>query len=291
VRVYRLEEYDGAPALRDMQDLTARLWSHASGSHVGDLAWGAFQHEGREGSWRTALWYAGGVPVAWAWLRLPGHLDLAADPARGPGLVASVLDWFERTAPAPRSVGALDAEDHVVPLLTERGYRPGPYLTYLGRDLADLPPLPSLPPGHRVRSVTAEDLVERVAVHAAAWHPTRVTAASYRNVMAAWPYEPGLDQVVEGPDGRFVASCLIWPDDVNGVGELEPVGAHPDHRGLGFGAAACLAALHALRERGATRAVVYTATDGHPGAIPLYLSLGFATYAQGLLFTREDREG
>lgn len=283
-------EYEGAPALVEMQRLTSRLWSYRAGWHIGDLAWGRHQHEGRELEWRTALWYAGGVPVAWAWLRLPGHLDLHVDPTR-PEVVPAVLDWFERTATAPRTVAALDVEEHLVVALTERGYKPRPYMTFLRRDLADLPPVPPLPEGYVLRSVTAADLVERVAVHTVVWHPSKVTEASYRSVMAAWPYDPGLDWVVAAPDGRFVASCLIWPDTANRVGELEPVGAHPDHRGQRFGSAACLGALHALRATGATGAVVYTALEGHPGALPLYTSLGFRPYALCQMFHHDTGDG
>jgi ribosomal protein S18 acetylase RimI-like enzyme len=276
-------EYEGVPELAAMQALTSRLWSHASGCHVGDLAWAAYQHEGRAPQWRTALWWpTGDLAAAWGWLRVPArHLELAVDPGHA-DLAGTVLDWAD-----PVTVGALDAERHVVAALTERGYQPEPYLTYHHRDLADLPPLPRLPDGYQLRSVTESDAAERAAVHQAAWAPSRVTTASYRAVMHAWPYEPGLDWVVATPGGRFAASCLSWLDAARGVGELEPVGTAPDHRGRGLAGAACLAALHALRGRGATEAVVYTVDAGHPGAPALYRSLGFVPYATGPLWRKE----
>ena len=54
-------------------------------------------------------------------------------------------------------------------------------------------------------------------------------------MMNAWPYRHDLDQVVEAPDGALVAFALGWLDEVNRVGELEPVGTDPRHarRGLG----------------------------------------------------------
>jgi GNAT superfamily N-acetyltransferase len=149
--------------------------------------------------------------------------------------------------------------------------------------------VPVLPAGFSVRSVRGEaDLPGRVAVHRAVWAPSRVTEASYRAVMAAWPYRADLDWVVVAPDGTMAASCLIWLDEQNGVGELEPVGTDPGYRRQGLGRAVCLAALHALRRAGATQAVVYPVV-GHPrspAAGTLYDSLGFTPYGRTLTYTR-----
>jgi GNAT superfamily N-acetyltransferase len=142
-----------------------------------------------------------------------------------------------------------------------------------------------LPHGYRARHVTGEsDLAKRVAVHRAAWsvrRPSRVTEESYRRVMSAWPYRPELDWVIEAPDGRFVSSCLIWLDEVNRVGELEPVGTDPAMWRRGFGSAVCRAALAALRDNGAQAAIVYALQEpGMPPAVSLYESLGFRTHTR-----------
>jgi ribosomal protein S18 acetylase RimI-like enzyme len=120
------------------------------------------------------------------------------------------------------------------------------------------------------------DIEQRVEVHRSAFAPSRVTVASYSNVMAAWPYTTALDWVVEAPDGRFAASCLIWYDEANQCGELEPVGTHQDFRRMGLARAACLGALHALSDMGATSAVVSSVeTSESSGATALYRGLGF----------------
>jgi ribosomal protein S18 acetylase RimI-like enzyme len=257
-----------------MQRLAQRIWSLSSHCHIGDLAWQRNQHTGREPDWPTALWEDGGEVVAWGWAELPGTLDLLVDPAR-PELAGEVLAWFADVA-APGTVTVLDAETHVIAALQERGYTPrdSDHYRYLVRTLNELPP-PTLPDGFRARPVQAGDLAARVAVHRAAWHPSRVTEDSYQNVMASWPYRPGLDWVIEAPDGRFAASCLVWLDGHNGVGELEPVGTDPEFRRLGLAHAVCLAAMHALRDAGAGRAVVYPVH-----AVPLYAGLGFTQYAR-----------
>lgn len=287
--------YGGPEDLRAMQRLAQRLWPAIGSWHVGDLAWQRYQHVGREPEWPTALWEAAGKVVAWGWARLPGDLALLVDPAWSE-LAGEVLDWFSGIATAPRtSVTVLDTETHLVAALERHGYRreDGSYwYRCVRRPLTDLPE-PVLPEGYRARPVRgAADLAARVAVHRVVWHPSRVTEESYRAVMAAWPYRADLDWVVEAPDGSFAANCLIWLDDRNGVGELEPVGTDPRFRRMGLGRAVCLAAMHALRAAGAHEAVVYP-VEGHdrfPAALPLYQDLGFTPYARTLDYVR-DRDG
>ena len=141
--------------------------------------------------------------------------------------------------------------------------------------------------GYRARHVRlAGDLARRVAVHRASFgveRPSRVTEESYAAVAGAWPYRDELDWVVEAPDGSFAAFCLVWLDEENGVGLLEPVGTHPHHRRLGLATAACSSALHALRDAGASSAVVLAVSDE---ARALYTSLGFAERARYGWFRR-----
>ncbi|MEV4051573.1 hypothetical protein AB0J55_10340 [Amycolatopsis sp. NPDC049688] len=192
--------YTGPADLRAMQSLAQRIWSKASSVHVGDLAWQRFQHAGRETEWPTVLWETGGEVVAWGWISLPGELALLVDPAR-PGLASEVLGWFEATASADElAVTVLDAEKHVVAALERSGYalREGAvFQSYMYRLLVGLPE-PVVPGG-----------------------------------FTAWPYRAGLDWVAEASDGRFAAQCLIWLDELNAVGELEPVGTLPEFRRTG----------------------------------------------------------
>ncbi|MGW5051677.1 GNAT family N-acetyltransferase [Actinokineospora sp. NPDC004072] len=273
--------YRGPADLRRMQELVQHLWP--GDWHIGDLAWQRTQHTGREPEWPTALWERDGEVVAWGWVHLPGHLALAtADPA----LADEVLAWFAETATAARRT-VTTADPRLAEALERNGYTrtDDPANIYHRRDLADLPE-PVLPPGYTVQPST--DVTQRVAVHRVVWHPSRVTEESYRNVMATWPYRPELDWVAVAPDGAYAANCLIWLDERNRVGELEPVGTHPDHRGRGLGRAVCLAAMHALRDHGADTAVVYPVDSppAHPGALALYRGLGFTEYARNATYVR-----
>ena len=109
--------------------------------------------------------------------------------------------------------------------------------------------------------------------------------------MAAWPYRPELDLVLAAPDGQWVANVCAWLDEANAVGELEPVGVDADCRRRGYGRLVCLAALHALRAAGATRAIVGArGDDAYPVPRRLYGGLGFAPYARTVFFERQRPE-
>ncbi|HZZ36274.1 MAG TPA: GNAT family N-acetyltransferase [Caulobacteraceae bacterium] len=297
-------DYAGPHDLRVMQDLTQRLWSLDERHMVGGLAWQRYEHVGDERLWRTRLWEADGRVVAWGWVyeRDPDLLYLQAEPGRQ-DLIDEVLAWFEGAAASEAIVvDVSDRQSALIAALQARRYAPradGPFGLLTSRSLETLPPL-QLPPGLIARSVAqAPDPDRRAAAHRAAWSriagrendppgASGVTGESYRNVMAAWPYRPELDWVLEAPDGRWVANCCIWLDETNAVGELEPVGVDAEFRRRGLGRAVCLAALHALRQSGATTAIVGArGDDAYPVPRKLYFGLGFAPYARTIAFERE----
>ena len=78
------------------------------------------------------------------------------------------------------------------------------------------------------------------------------------------------------PDGSVASYTLAWLDEVNRVGELEPVGTHEAHRRKGLGRAVNLFALQRLRDEGATEALVACrGDDAHPIPRKLYAAVGF----------------
>jgi ribosomal protein S18 acetylase RimI-like enzyme len=243
--------------------------------HVGDIAWGLWQHEGREHEWEFRHW----DDRAWAWLRLDkGTLDYDVH-AHHPELIDAILD-----EPRARTAHAFEDDEETRAILTRHGYTsPGEALHFYVRDLTDRPETPALPDGFRERTVEDADLAERVAVHRDVWAPSRVTESSYANVRAAWPYRASLDCVIEAPDGRFAAYALLWPDDANGVGELEPVGVREEFRRRGLGAAVCTAALARWHDEGGREAIVYCLSDG---ACALYESVGFQRHATLVAYAR-----
>jgi ribosomal protein S18 acetylase RimI-like enzyme len=256
-----------------------RLLGRRAPWHVGDVAWGLRQHEGREHEWKIRLWRDGDRVVAWSWLKgAKGALEVDVHPER--------LDLLDEilSEPDARTAFAFEDDDELLRALARHGFaEPGERMFFLERQLLDPPsPLP-LPDGFRVRTVEPGDLPERVAVHRDVWAPSRVTEASYANVMAEWPYRRSLDCVVEAPDGRFAAYCLVWPDDENRVGELEPVGVREEFRRRGLGAAVCTFALARLHAEGGRHAIVYCVSDP---ARALYESIGFRIHATLVGYSR-----
>ena len=272
--------YEGPDDLRLMQQLCVEAWP--SQWHVGDLAWDRFHRAGHEPEWRTTLWLEEGRCVAWAWFRQPeGELAFLVHPKRRE-LTAEVV--LKEDA---RSTSALAEDTQTVAVLERAGYvattADEPFMVRLVRDLADLVD-PVLEQGYELRH--SPELAARVAVHRAAWEPSRLTEESYANVMRAWPYRADLDCVVVAPDGSLAAFCLAWLDRENGVGEFEPVGTHPDHRRRGLATAVSTYALHRLREAGAHTAVVYARGDAaYPAAKLLYESLAFVQHVRTRTFT------
>jgi ribosomal protein S18 acetylase RimI-like enzyme len=247
--------------------------------HVGDIAWGLRQHAGREHEWRIRLWEENGRVVGWSWLKGDGgllELDVHPDHRH---LIDELL-----AEPDARVAFAFEDDDEGRAALARHGFvRPGEVMDYNVRDLGQPPRVPSLPKGFRLRSLEPEDLARRVDLHREVWAPSRVTEESYANVTQTWPYRASLDCVVEAPDGRFAAYALLWPDDENGVGELEPVGTRAEFRRLGLGAAVCAYALRRWHEQGGRQAIVYSATGP---ARALYRALGFECHSRLLDFAR-----
>jgi ribosomal protein S18 acetylase RimI-like enzyme len=250
--------------------------------HVGDIAWGTRQHEGRESEWRIRLWIEDGRTVAWSWLKRDGRDRLEHE------VHPEYLHLLDQILAEPDARVAFADEDDLDrrAALARHGFlQPGFDMHYLARELAEPPTPPVLPDGFRYRTIGPDDVPERVSIHREVWAPSRVTDSSYAQVRAQWPYRESLDCVVQAPDGRFAAYCLCWPDDENRVGELEPVGVREEFRRRGLGTAVCMFALQRLHEEGGREAIVYCATDA---ACALYESIGFRRFATLIGYSRAE---
>jgi ribosomal protein S18 acetylase RimI-like enzyme len=291
----RSRPFSGKSDLRLMQTLQQEVWAvdrERTHAHVGDIAWMTTSVP-REDDWTRRLWLDGDRCVAWAWIDRGTRLDHELHPdLRGGPLHEELLDWFEAEAAQGEEWTAwvIEGDPVTVALLAGRGFAlPGEpdlllHVQELDRPVAE----PGVPDGYRLRTVRGEeDLAARVLVHQAVWGPSRVTEESYRDVMSTWPYRPDLDCVVEAADGSFAAYVLCWYDDVNRVGEFEPVGTHQSHRRRGLGSAVCRFALRRLREEGASHAVVYASPrEDQRQASALYESVGFRRHGRALTLTR-----
>ncbi len=276
-----------------LQSLTQRLWSPERRFHIGDIAWGWHSIPDAQQAFRVSLWEERSTVSAWAWIELPGHLELLVDPA-ATDLLPQLLNWFETVAPGPTlSCLVMETDRHERAALSRRGYTLqtiGPFFRRHVHDLTELP-APLLPGGFTITAITSDDAERRAAAHRAGWADfgSRVTADTYRNVMAAYPYRERTDLVVVAPDGQWVASALGWYDEINRVGLVEPVSCIPPFRGKGLAKAVNTALLHAFRSLGATHSVILPRGDhAYPAPARLYQAIGYQPGPRTLLYTRNQ---
>jgi mycothiol synthase len=146
-----------------------------------------------------------------------------------------------------------------------------------------------IPDGFIVRPLAGASEVEAyVQLHRATFRSNSMNAA-WRNRMLHHPaYNPDLDLVVETPDGRLGAFCICWLDS-NGtekVGQIEPLGCHPDFRRYALGRLALAEGLRRLQAHAASQ--IFVETDNWRNtAFQLYESLGFQV-AKNVLVYRKD---
>jgi ribosomal protein S18 acetylase RimI-like enzyme len=242
------------------------------------------------------LWMQGSECLAWGWHFPPASLEWAVHP-RAPGLLDSVLDWFdeEATVEFALTTSAREGDKAARLLLRKRGFVEDPQQAWMRlnhRTLGDIKK-PQLPTGYRIRTVAdyGGDITKRVAVHQRSWADlgTQVALDTYPGVMATWPYRSDLDFVLEADDGTPAAFALGWYDDANGLGEFEPLGTDPEYRQRGLGRALLLFGLKRFRDLGATAAVVGSRGDkDHPLPSLLYESAGFREFSRQVPYVRHD---
>ena len=289
--MYAADLRGGFDLLR-MLRCTQAAWSPAAYWHVGDLAWQRRFHAGPSDEWPTRLWMEddGDRPVAWAWVARPDRLQLCVEDPRDAALLGELVDWAIAVVgeSAPLTTSVMESQHELLEALQARGFvrTEAPGLHQLACRPDDVASSPA-PPGFAVRGLGEHDdeTVARADVHVASWDSTTMTPDVYRRLQRTWPYRHDLDVVAEvlddatgapGARPRFAASCLAWLDDVNLVGELEPVGTHPGFRRRGLAAAVCAEAVRRLGRAGARTAFVCGAADpDRPGPLALYRSIGF----------------
>ena len=294
-----------------MQRLAQEVWRRQPRfvnpeTTVGELAWiWGSGHRAAGPQWKYRLWTDGGDTAAWGWVFAPITTTLSATTTRSepttlvwqvhpdrPQLLDSVLDWFEAETAAvvTRQTSSQQANEDAVERLRHHGYEhdsDAPWGLLNTRDLGEIEE-PALPAGYRLLTMREiGDVPRRVAVHRAAWEPSRITETNYTDVMNTWPYRDDLDFVVEAPDGTLVASAIGWYDEANRVAEFEPVGTHRDHRRQGLGRALSLFGLQRFRAAGAEHAIVGCRGDAHyPVPKLLYESIGFRELSRELRFKK-----
>jgi len=268
--------------------------NHSYYVHVGDLSWRMFYSDADPSQWieRIRLWEHDGRPCGWSLIDPDWYsFDMYLLPEmRGSKEETYILDWtINRAAEAVkqhgghqiRTVWVSEGDKNRVDQLKERGFeRAEAFMWYLEHSLNTGIPGLKLPQDYAVRSVRGEtDLHRRARASHRAFGSTRNFDdywPRYQRFMHSPVYNPNFDLVTEAPDGQFTSFCIVWPDPVNHIGLVEPVGTHPDFQRQGMGRCVVSAGLRQLGAWGMNRAMICAENDNQ-AAIKLYKAIGFET--------------
>jgi GNAT superfamily N-acetyltransferase len=132
----------------------------------------------------------------------------------------------------------------------------------------------------------SDDIAGRAAVQRAGFERSTFDEASWHRMAAGPGFRPDLDLIVRH-DGTPAAVGTAWLSVEGGPGYIEPMAAHPDHRGRGFGRAVVGAMIDACLRAGASGVSVATPSRNTAG-VATYVSAGMVPVEtlQGLVVRR-----
>ncbi|MGO1051904.1 GNAT family N-acetyltransferase [Crossiella sp. CA198] len=259
VHALRDWQYDGAPMQLHPGDLG---WYWRSGAEATAAAVRAWRRDGR----LLAIGLLDGPDL----LRLTIEPSAHQDEKLARQLVADLADPARGVLPT----GAVYLEAPTAPLvkdlLAANGWHADEPWTPLRRDLTE--PVPD--PGVRIEVIGPERAHVQAAVLRSAFDSSKFTGERWHAMAAGLPYADARCLVAHDVQGNAVAAVTVWSAGPGKPGVLEPMGVHRDHRGHGHGTAISLAAAAALRELGASSAIVCTPA-ANAGAVATYRSAGF----------------
>ncbi|MFJ4185053.1 GNAT family N-acetyltransferase [Kitasatospora sp. NPDC089509] len=254
--------------------------------HPGDLGW-AWARGAERLAAAVRTWSVDGRIVAVGFLDAPDLLRLTTAPElrQDEDLARRLradLDAPERGVLPPGRVG-LEVPDGALlrEVLMLAGWNLDEPWTPLRHDLAE----PMEVSGLRVEVVGPQTAAARTAVHRSAFGSPRFTEEGW-HVLAAGPvYADARCLIGYDDQDRAVAAVTVWSAGPGKPGLLEPMGVHADHRGRGHGTTISIAAAVALREMGASSALVCTPSS-NTAAIATYRAAGFEPSPERLDLSR-----
>ncbi|MFD5319211.1 GNAT family N-acetyltransferase [Streptomyces sp. NPDC127098] len=243
--------------------------------HPGDLGWfwrfGAETTAAAVRTWsRDGRILAVGLLDGPELLRLTTAPDARRDEELARRLVEDATDPERGVLPAGQAYVEAPPGALVHDLLGVHRWPEDEPWTPLRRDLGG----PVADPGLRVEAIGPGRAAVWADVLRASFDGSTFTAERWHAMAAGSPYADARCLVAYDDRGAAVAVVTVWAAGPGRPGVLEPMGVHREHRGRGHGRAINLAAAAALRELGASSALVCTPSS-NVGGVAAYTSAGF----------------
>lgn len=292
----------------DLRQMAALAQAHPeSHLHTADQPY-RLSSWGLDDPQNTRLWHdPNGRLAGWAVLQAPfWAIDFACRPEAEKSLFPDMLAWADRRAeqicntPSGHPIWYVNVfarQGGLIQMLEAAGFADQ---ADIGEDswskvLLQRPaqePVKSfrIPAGFTVRSLNGASEVEAyVALHQEVFGTKNMTVEWRKRTLLHPDYVPGLDLVVEAPDGKLAAFCIGWLARLPGcppVGQIEPLGCHQDFRRFALGRIALAEVLRRLAACGAES--IRVETDNYRNtALALYESLGFCVIQEVLVFRKD----
>ncbi|GAB3583348.1 hypothetical protein GCM10027579_14220 [Calidifontibacter terrae] len=262
--------------------------------HNGDLGWalrfGAPSLADEVRAWRRdgELVAAGAVDAKEALIRMAIAPSVQEDEEFADLLLADLCDPGHGVLPADRGFVEARAGRAFRDLLQRSGWTPDEPWTPLRRTLGE----PVEDCGLRIEALDADHSPEaivrdRVAVMLAAFPNSTFSVRRWQAMASAPAYRQARCLVAYDADDNAVATTTVWSAGRGRPGLIEPLGAHRDYRGRGYGRAIAVAAAAALQEMGASSVTVCTPSS-NVGGVAAYGSAGFEQLPEVTDFRRPE---
>jgi GNAT superfamily N-acetyltransferase len=276
----------GTPTVAELDAAVnaVREWQHEAAPmqlHSGDLGWNyRFGVEETAAAIRT--WSRDGRILAVGMLDSPTvlRMTVAPDAFKDEELARRLVEDIVLPERGVLPAGPVGVEAPVGlllhDLLTQEGWGVGEPWTPLFRDLSE----PVEAPGVRIGVIGPDQSHLFADVIRSAFNTKRFTTERWHLMAAGAPYADAPRCLGAYDDhGNLAAVVTVWSAGPGKPGLIEPMGAHQDYRGRGFGTAVTVAAAATLREMGSSSARVCTPSSNIAG-VATYKAAGYRALQQ-----------
>ncbi len=239
--------------------------------------------------------------AGWSVMQTPfWMIDYICDPQAESELLPRILTWADERAKAIRGtpyglpcwfISAFASQPARIAALEAIGFA---CQADLGEDswsqvLMERPadePVPAyrLPKGVTIRPLHNNEAQEYVNLHREVFETKNMTLEWRERTFQQPDYISDIDLVAEDEQGRLVAFCVCWLNEVGGA--VEPLGCHADYRKNALGRTILCEGLRRLQAHGARRLFVHT-DDYRNTAFDLYENVGFKVTQKALIFRKD----